>query len=155
MLFRNNRIIELVLLILVLIFISTNILIDILLDILYGNVIIFGNILLFIIPLFFARHLFDSYEIDEKNIIVKKFLGIKKIPLDSIEHIRRVYSLAEENIKDRTATYLIADGDNYRTLNRFAKNKDGLSLIDVLIDDHQIPIINEKTTFFVKTRIKK
>jgi hypothetical protein len=144
MLFRNNKVIELVLLAALLIFISLSILLDMLLV----------NLLLVISPLLHLRHLSDSYEINERNIVIKRYIRTTKISLDSIEHIRRIYGFAEEDIEDRSATYLIADGKNYKVLNRFAKNKAGVSIIDVLIDDYQIPIKNEKAMFIIKTRIR-
>ena len=143
MLFRNNMVLELVIFITVIILISISVFLDMLLVI----------ILLLITPLLHLRHWSDSYEIQEENIIIR-YIRTKKISLKSVEHIKRIYGVAEENIEDRSATYLIADGNNYRVLNRFAKNKDGVSIIDVLIDDYQIPIINEKAIFFIKTKIK-
>ncbi len=144
MLFRNNMVLELVIFITVIILISISVFLDMLLVI----------ILLLITPLFHLRHWSDSYEIQEENIIIKRYIRTKKISLNSVEHIKRIYGFAEENIEDRSATYLIADGNNYKVFNRFAKNKDGVSIIDVLIDDYQIPIINEKAIFFIKTKIK-
>jgi len=144
MLFRNNKVLELVIFIAVIILISISALLDILLV----------TILLLITTFLHLGYLFDSYEIKEKNIVIKRYIRIQKIPLYSVEHIKRVYGFAEENIEDRSATYLIADGKKYKFLNRFAKNKDGLSIIDVLIDDYQIPIINEKAIFIIKTKIK-
>jgi len=143
--FRNKKIIDLLLLFASLVFIGVSILLD----------MVLVNLLLIMFPLLHFRYLLDSYELDEDNLIVMRYCRKRKIPLSSLNHVRRIYGFAEENIEDKSATYLIADGKNYRILNKCAKNIDGLSILDLLINEKNIPIKNEKAIFFIKTRIKE
>lgn len=143
--FKNRKLYGIVFFIAVLIFISISVLLDMLLV----------NLLLLAAPILHLRHLFDSYEVNENDVVIKGIFSSSRVPLDTIEHVKRIYGFAEEDTDDRSATYLIAVGKNYRILNRFAKNKSGISIIDVLINEYQIPILNEKAIFIIKTRIKQ
>ncbi len=97
----------------------------------------------------------ETYLIQEKCLVKKVFKNTLTIPLDSITHIRRVYGMAEEDTRDRSAMYFISDGCKYIKLNKLPKNSHGQTVVDILLDEYHIPIRNEKDYFFVNTKLDK
>jgi len=101
------------------------------------------------------KYVSEIYLIHEECLVRKVFRNTLIIPLDSITHIRRIYGMAEEDTRDRSAMYLISDGCKYIKLNKLPKNNNGQTIVDILLDEYQIPIKNEKNHFFVSTRLEK
>lgn len=113
----------------------------------------FINLSIYIIYLKCIAYVFETYTIEEETLEKRICRNVTKIPLSSITHIRRIYGMAEEDLKDRSATYLISDGSRYIKLNKLAKNNQGQTLIDVLLDDYQVPVRNEKSIWVIKIKL--